>query len=496
LSVEAPRDSDHVEVIVSIIRRAKIICTLGPSSESQQAIEALIRAGMDVARLNFSHGDHDFHRMLVNRVRAAAGAVGKPVAILQDLQGPKIRCGMMENGGAELVPGAECVITIDEVLGTAQRFSTVYQALPRDVEPGEQILLDDGNFTLEVIEKSDREVRCKVIYGGLLKNKKGINLPFSNVSAPSLTEKDIRDAHFGAEVGVDAVALSFVRTRADVRTLRRELAHAKSRPIVIAKIEKPQAIEQLEGILEESDGVMVARGDLGVEMPTEKVPMLQKHIVEEANRRGKIVIVATQMLESMITNPRPTRAEASDVANAVLDGADCVMLSAETASGKHPNLVVETMASIVVEAEASPRLRTDRLDFLAAAEANDFQNAVAQAAVRAGKELHARAIVVFSTSGNTARLLSDYRPKVPVLALVPSLGEQRRLAFSWGLSSEIVAPMDKNEDLFATIDKLLIRRGDAEAGDTAVVITKLPLSSRQRSNTMFLHVVGNGLPRD
>jgi pyruvate kinase len=472
-------------------RRAKIICTLGPSSESQEAIEALIRAGMDIARLNFSHGDHDFHRKLVNRVRAAAGAVGKPVAILQDLQGPKIRCGMMENGGAELVPGAECIITIDDILGTAQRFSTVYQALPHDVEKGELILLDDGNMTLEVLDKGDREVRCKVIYGGLLKNKKGINLPSSNVSAPSLTEKDLRDAHFGAEVGVDAVALSFVRTRVDVRTLRRELANAKSRPLVIAKVEKPQAIEQLEGILEESDGVMVARGDLGVEMPTERVPMLQKHIVEEANRRGKLVIVATQMLESMITNPRPTRAEASDVANAVLDGADAVMLSAETASGKHPPLVVEIMASIVCEAEASPRLRTDRLDFLAAAEHDDFQNAVAQAAVWASKELRARAIVVFSTSGNTARLISDYRPKVPVLALVPSLQDQRRLQFSWGLSSEIVPPMNTNDHLFSVIDQVMVKRGMAEPGDTVVVVTKLPLSSRQRSNTMLLHVVGN-----
>jgi pyruvate kinase len=473
------------------MRRAKIVCTLGPASESQAAIEELIRTGLDVARLNFSHGDHDFHRMLVNRVRAAAGAVGKPVAIMQDLQGPKIRCLKMENGGVMLEEGAETIITIDDILGTAARFGTLYKSLPRDVKPGELILLDDGNMTLEVLSKDERDVRCRVIFGGLLKDKKGINLPNSDVSAPSMTEKDIRDAHFGAEVGVDAVALSFVRTRNDVRMLRRELAHAKSRPLVIAKLEKPQAIEELEGILEESDGVMVARGDLGVEMPTEKVPTLQKLIVEEANRRGKLVIVATQMLESMITNPRPTRAEASDVANAVLDGADAVMLSAETASGKHPSRVVEIMSKIVVEAEHSPRARYNRLDFLLATEAQDFQNAVAQAAVRAAKELSAKAIVCYSTSGNTARLISDYRSTAPVLALVPSAAEQRRLAFAWGISSEVIEPPQHSEELFATIDRLLLRQGRAVDGDTVVVVTKLPLSSKQRSNTMHLHVVGS-----
>lgn len=473
------------------MRRAKIVCTLGPASESQAAIEELIRTGLDIARLNFSHGDHDFHRMMVNRVRAAAGAVGKPVAIMQDLQGPKIRCLKMENGGVMLEEGAETIITIDDILGTAARFGTLYKSLPRDVKPGELILLDDGNMTLEVLSKDERDVRCRVIFGGLLKDKKGINLPNSDVSAPSMTEKDIRDAHFGAEVGVDAVALSFVRTRNDVRMLRRELAHAKSRPLVIAKLEKPQAIEELEGILEESDGVMVARGDLGVEMPTEKVPTLQKLIVEEANRRGKLVIVATQMLESMITNPRPTRAEASDVANAVLDGADAVMLSAETASGKHPSRVVEIMSKIVVEAEQSPRARYNRLDFLLATEAQDFQNAVAQAAVRAAKELSAKAIVCYSTSGNTARLISDYRSTAPVLALVPSAAEQRRLAFAWGISSEVIEPPHHSEELFATIDRLLLRQGRAVDGDTVVVVTKPPLSSKQRSNTMHLHVVGS-----
>lgn len=477
------------------MRRAKIVCTLGPSSNSPETIEALIAAGMDVARLNFSHGDHDFHRTMVNRIRAASTKMNKPVAILQDLQGPKIRCLMMEGGAIELKAGARTVITVDDVVGTPERFGTLYKALPRDVSVGEHILLDDGNQTLKVLSKTDREVVCEVIHGGILKDKKGINLPDTKVSAPSLTEKDIRDAHFGAEVGVDAVALSFVRTRNDVRMLRRELAHTKSRPIVIAKIEKPQAIEQIEGILEEADGIMVARGDLGVEMPTEKVPTLQKMLVEQANRRGKIVIVATQMLESMITNPRPTRAEASDVANAVLDGADAVMLSAETASGKHPELVVQTMARIVLEAEQSERARYVKLDFLAAAEAQDFQNAVSQAGVRAAHELHASAIVVFSTSGSTARLVSDYRPRVPILALVPSPTEQRRLAFAWGVKADAIEVPKSVEELLAIADQRLEDRGVAATSDTVVMLYKQPLQSSQRTNTLLLHVVGAGRSR-
>jgi pyruvate kinase len=473
-------------------RRAKIVCTLGPASESPEAIEALIASGMDVARLNFSHGDHDFHRALVGRIRAAAEKLKKPVAILQDLQGPKIRAQKMEGGAVTLKEGARVTITIDDVLGTAERFSTSYQALPRDVTPGEQILLDDGNLALIVKEKTDREVICEVLHGGVLKDKKGINLPNTKVSAPSLTDKDIRDAHFGAEIGVDAVALSFVRTRNDVRMLRRELAQAKSRPIIIAKLEKPQAIDQLEGILEEADGVMVARGDLGVEMPTEKVPTLQKLIVEAANKRGKLVIVATQMLESMITNPRPTRAEASDVANAVLDGADAVMLSAETASGKHPTRVVETMSRIIVEAEHSTRARYVKLDLLAAQDAQDFQNAISQAGVRAAHELGAEAIVIYSTSGNTARLVSDYRPRQPILALVPSQTEQRRLAFAWGLQSEAIETQRSGDELLALLDRLLEERGIARPGDTVVVLFKQPLQSSQRTNTLLLHVVGAG----
>ena len=474
------------------MRKAKIICTLGPSSDSQEAIESLILAGMNVARLNFSHGDYDFHRGLVNRVRAAAGKLGRPVAIMQDLQGPKIRCLKMENGEVQLVPGAKTIITTDDILGTAERFGTSYKLLPRDVRPDDQILLDDGNLTLKVLSVGATDVTCEVIHGGPLRDKKGINLPNSKVSAPSLSEKDIRDAHFGAEVGVDAVALSFVRSHHDVRLLRRELAHAKSRPLVIAKLEKPQAIEQLEGILEEADGVMVARGDLGVEMPPEEVPMIQKKVIEEANRRNKIVIVATQMLESMIHNPRPTRAEASDVANAVLDGADAVMLSGETAMGRDPQNVVEIMSRIVVTAEQSSRARySTTADFISTNENLDYQNAASLAAVRMATELRAGAVVVYTSSGGTARLVSDYRPRVPIIALVPNAVEQRRLSFAWGVSAEIIDTPDSAEALAASIDACLLEKGFVKPGDTVVVTSKVPLLANQRTNSVHLYMVGS-----
>ncbi|MFZ9888726.1 MAG: pyruvate kinase, partial [Myxococcota bacterium] len=468
-----------------------IVCTLGPNSEAPEQIESLISAGLDVVRQNFSHGDYDFHRTILNRVRAAAGKLGKPIAVMQDLQGPKIRCGKMEGGLVMLEPGQKTIITTDEILGTAARFPTSYKLLPRDVQKGDPILLDDGNLTLQVLSVQDTEVHCEVIDGGPLKDKKGINLPRSKVSAPSMTPKDIRDAHFGAEAGFDAVALSFVRSRHDVRMLRRELAQAKSRPLIIAKLEKPQAIEQLEGILDEADGVMVARGDRGVEMPPEQVPMIQKTIVEEANRRGKIVIVATQMLESMITNPRPTRAEASDVANAVLDGADAVMLSGETAVGRNPAGVVQMMERIVVSAEQSHRAKYARTtDFLATHGAQDFQNAVSLAAVRATKELGAQAIVVYYTSGSTARLVSDYRPQVPILALVPDAEHQRRLAFAWGVQTATLPPPRSPEELFAAIDAKVEECRIARPGDTVVVVSKVPLTSNQRTNSLHLYMVG------
>jgi pyruvate kinase len=473
------------------MRRAKIVCTLGPSSESEETIEALVRAGMNVARLNFSHGEYDFHRTLVNRIRSVSEKLETPIAILQDLQGPKIRCQTMEDGQIRLPTGSRCTITTDSVIGTAERFGTSYELLPRDVQAGSIVLLDDGNLTLKVVDVDGTEVHCQIIHGGILRDKKGINLPNSRVSAPSLTPKDIRDVHFGAEMGVDAVALSFVRSRQDIRMLRRELTAAKSRPLVVAKLEKPQAIEQLDGIIEESDGVMVARGDLGVEMPTEKVPMIQKQIIEEANRRGRFVIVATQMLESMIQNPRPTRAEASDVANAVLDGAGALMLSGETAVSIDPVNTVATMDRIIIEAEQSDRAHyMQTSNFLSTQAAQDFQNAVSLAAVRAAHELAANCIAVYTTSGATARLVSEYRPREPIIAFVPNVGQQRRLAFAWGVQTEIAGEMSDIKEVFQAIDSNLLGKGTAKPGETVVLCSKTPLLGEQRTNALYLHIVG------
>lgn len=472
-------------------RRAKIVATLGPSSSTEEEIEALIVAGLDVVRLNFSHGDHDFHRTLVNRVRAVAARVGKPVAIMQDLQGPKIRTGRMENGGVLLEAGAQTVITTEDIVGTAERFTTGYKLLARDVSAGSEILLDDGNLALHVDSVDGDDVTCTVVHGGILKDRKGINLPGSKVSAPSMTEKDIRDLHFGAEVGVDAVALSFVRTAQDVRMLRRELASSKSRPFVVAKLEKPQAIDHLDGILDEADGVMVARGDLGVEIPPEQVPVVQKKIIDAAKKRGKVVIVATQMLESMIVNPRPTRAEASDVANAIFDGADCVMLSGETASGAHPVKAVEMMARIARTAENSTRARYDQTHTsLSTHHGQAVQSAVSLAGVRAADELNASAIVVFTTSGATARLVSDYRPRQPIFAFVAEASAQRRLAFAWGVESKVVDLPESVPALLREIDAHLLAAESVRAGDTVALLTKVPHAHGRRTNTLHVHVVG------
>lgn len=470
------------------MRRAKIICTLGPSSASDEVLDKLIAAGMDVARLNFSHGDFDFHRGLVNRVRAAAARAKKPVAILQDLQGPKIRTRKMKGGEVELKVGAHTCITTEDIEGTKERFATQYTLLPKDVKPGDDILLDDGKITVRVLSvENDTEILCEVIYGGMLRSNKGINVPNGGLSAASLTEKDIRDVHFGAEVGVDAVALSFVRTGEDIRLLRKELALAKTRPIVIAKIEKQQGVENLDEILDEADGVMVARGDLGVEIPLEHVPIVQKHMIEEGLSRGKTVIVATQMLESMITSQRPTRAEASDVANAVLDGADMVMLSAETAAGEYPVDVVTTMSRIVRHSEESELAYYWRThEGLETNVGQRVQNAVSLAGVQAAEQLQAKAIVIYTTSGNTARLVSGYRPNLPIIAFVPNAIEQRRLSFSWGVQSAVIPQASDLESLLSRINTTLQSDFGLEENDTVILLTKVPLVHAQRTNTVHV----------
>ena len=396
------------------VRKARIVCTLGPATSTAAAIQAMIEAGMDVARLNFSHGAHEDHQKRLSLVRAAAERAGRPVAILQDLQGPKIRVGRLKGGKVVLKEGSIVTITTRDTLGSAGLIPTTYAGLPGDVRKGEAVLLNDGRLRLTVLSVGREDVKCRVEVGGLLSDHKGINLPESDVSTSSLTEKDVQDALFGRDLNVDYMALSFVRSAEDVLALRKVVG--PSLPL-IAKIEKPQAVDRISEIAAVAEGVMVARGDLGVELPLERVPLVQKTCIERATHEGKLAIVATEMLESMIDSPRPTRAEVSDVANAILDGADAVMLSGETATGKFPIEAVRTMGAIITEVEHSPRFRARPPP--PALDRNDsFPTAVARASVAAAEQLGISTIVCCTETGRSARLLSEHRPAARVVSLL------------------------------------------------------------------------------
>jgi len=409
------------------------------------------------------------------------------VAVLQDLQGPKIRVGLLDGGELKLIEGAEVVVEPAERQTGPGRIPTTYEGLPRDVKEGDKILMDDGLMRLRCLSTDGTAVRCRVEVGGTLKDRKGINLPGVDVSTPALTEKDLADLVFGAELGVDFVSLSFVRSPDDVLLTRKHLDAAGSSAPIIAKIEKPEAVEHLDAIIRVSDGIMVARGDLGVEMGPEKVPLVQKHAIERTNALGKIVITATQMLESMVHSAFPTRAEASDVANAVFDGTDCVMLSAETASGKYPVLAVETMARIIEEVESS-----DRFWQMPAQPPSDLsaQNcAVAHAAAAVAEHIDAKAIVCVSGHGGTPQLVSDYRPRIPILALSHYEHVLHRLAAYWGVHPLRFQRASNLEETLARIDRLLLEGGFARAGDRVVVTVVVPPESGEHTNTMKVHVV-------
>lgn len=469
-------------------KRTKIVCTLGPASRDDAVIEGLLRAGMDVARLNFSHGSADDHRENVERLRAASHRTGKTVAILQDLQGPKIRAGALTGGRMHLQTGDEVRIVHATVQLDARTIPTTYESLARDVTPGASILMDDGLLRLRVLETVGEVVRCVVEVGGVLKDRKGINLPGVKVSAEALTAKDLDDLRLGVELGVDFVCLSFVRGPECIARARRELAALGSTTPIVAKIEKPEAVEALDAILDAADGIMVARGDLGVELGPEKVPLIQKHCIEAANRRGKLVITATQMLESMVLSTFPTRAEASDVANAVLDQTDAVMLSAETASGSHPELVVRTMARIIEETEASDRYR--RLAQLPPVELGATANAIAHAAHAAVTTLDGvAAVVCVSRDGGTPRLLSDYRPRSPILALTALEGPCRRLAAFWGIEPVPFPHIEGEaaEALLLRVESVLAELGFV-AG-TAIVTMPIPSGATARTNTLRVHAL-------
>lgn len=469
------------------MRRTKIVCTIGPATASPEMIRQLVEAGMNVARLNFSHGAWEEHAGVIASLRQVSARKHVPVAILQDLQGPKIRLGTFRGGRASLAAGAEFLITTRPMEGTAAQASTTYDHLPRDVKPGDRILLADGVIELTALESTEDAVRCRVVVGGEISDHKGINLPGVAVSASSMTAKDREDLRFGLEHGVDAIAVSFVRGPADVLEAKKLIAEAGADTPVIAKLEKPEAIQHLAEILEVSDGVMVARGDLGVELPLEEVPLIQKEIIRRARAHAIPVITATQMLESMIGNPRPTRAEASDVANAILDGTDAVMLSAETAVGQYPIETVRVMSRIAVKVEAA-------LPQLAAGapfeRASTFPDVISEAACRAASEVRARAIVAFTQSGFTARLLAKYRPEVPILAFSPSDTVRRRLCLYWGVVPKAIRPIQYTHEMVEEIESLLLAENAVQADDALVIVAGAPLFVRGTTNLIKLHRVG------
>jgi len=441
-------------------------------------IGKLIDAGLNVARLNFSHGAHADHRRTYDRVREVAAEKGVPVAILQDLQGPKIRVGKMQGGAVELVSGREVWLTTEAVEGTAELIPHTYEPLARDTEVGDRILLDDGRLELEVLGTTGARVQCRVVVGGTLSDHKGMNLPGVKLSTPALTDKDREDLDFGVDLGVDYIALSFVRRPEDVMEAK-ELA---GRIPVISKIEKPEAVERFDEILRVTDGIMVARGDLGVEMGPERVPLVQKQLIEKTNLVGKVVITATEMLDSMRHNPRPTRAEASDVANAILDGTDAVMLSGETAAGDYPVEAVRTMHRIIVEIEGSTRFR--QLPEPPSVRRHETTNAIARAAVVASRDLEAETILCFTESGATAALISEYRPVANILAVTASASTHRRLALHWGVFPLLIDHTPSTDETIHRMVDAALRAGVVRRGETVV----LTMGSRQKGASDLLKI--------
>ncbi|MHA7986516.1 pyruvate kinase [Rathayibacter sp. CAU 1779] len=469
------------------MRRAKIVATLGPATSSYENIRAIIDAGVDVARMNLSHGTYDVHEAVYANVRRAAEDSGRAVAVMVDLQGPKIRLGKFEGGPYDLAEGDIFTITTEDILGNKEISSTTFKGLPQDVKPGDPLLIDDGKVTLRVLETDGVRVKTQVVVPGPVSNNKGINLPGVAVNVPALSAKDEADLRWGLKLGADYIALSFVRDASDIVRVHEIMEEEGRRLPVIAKIEKPQAVDALEEIVDAFDAIMVARGDLGVELPLEAVPIVQKRAVEISRRMAKPVIVATQVLESMITSPRPTRAEASDCANAVLDGTDAVMLSGETSVGEYPVVTVQTMARIIESTEdhgldriqplgTKPRTQGGAIT-LAAAEVADFVNA--------------KFLCVFTESGDSARRMSRLRSKIPMKAFTTNENIRRRLALTWGIESFLVDRVTHTDQMMGQVDDVLIGKGLAQVGDKVVVISGSPPGISGSTNDVRVHVVGD-----
>ncbi|WP_193614413.1 pyruvate kinase [Nocardioides lijunqiniae] len=476
------------------MRRAKIVCTLGPATNSERRIRELVYAGMDVARLNMSHGSHEDHAEAYRLVREAADASGHGVGIFADLQGPKIRLETFPDGPVVLRRGQQWTITTRDVAGDATICGTTYKGLPGDVNVGDPILIDDGKVRLRVTGVDDTDVTTEVLTGGKVSNNKGINLPGVAVSVPALSEKDIEDLRFALSLSVDFIALSFVRNAADAEDVRRVMDEVGVHLPIIAKIEKPQAIENLDEIVRAFDGFMVARGDLGVECPLEDVPFLQKQIIEKARRNAKPVIVATQMLESMVTSPSPTRAETSDVANAVLDGADAVMLSGETSVGEHPIHVVETMARIIVATEQhalEPREygQFERITW----DPHTRGGVIAKAAQEVAERVEAKYVVAFTQSGDSARRMSRLRGPIPVLAFTPEARVRSQLSLSWGVETFKTSEVDHTDEMVRQVDEQLLQIGRVEEGDLVVIIAGAPPGIPGSTNALRIHRMGDAI---
>jgi pyruvate kinase len=469
------------------LRRAKIVATLGPATSSYDDIRSIIDAGVDVARMNLSHGTYDVHQGVYENVRKAAADSGRAVAVLVDLQGPKIRLGKFSDGPHELEVGDIFKITTEEVLGTKEICGTTFKGLPQDVKAGDPLLIDDGRVKLRVIETDGTVVTTEVVVAGTVSNNKGINLPGVAVNVPALSEKDEADLRWGLGLGTDFIALSFVRNADDIDRVHEIMDEEGRRVPVYAKIEKPQAVDNLEAIIDAFDGIMVARGDLGVELPLEAVPIVQKHAVELSRRMAKPVIVATQMLESMISSPIPTRAETSDVANAVLDGTDAVMLSGETSVGDYPTITVATMARIVQSTEEHGLERIPELG----TKPRTLGGAITLAAAEVAEFVQAKYVCVFTEGGDTVRRMARLRHAIPIVAFTTDEAIRRRMAMSWGAQSYIVEPVTHTDAMFGQVDDVLLGNGLAEVGDKVIVISGSPPGISGSTNDLRVHRVGD-----
>ncbi|WP_404355754.1 pyruvate kinase [Cytobacillus firmus] len=479
------------------MRKTKIVCTIGPASESVEKLTQLIEAGMNVARLNFSHGDFEEHGQRIQNIREASAKTGKTVAILLDTKGPEIRTNNMAGGAIELSAGENIIISMNEVEGTADKFSVTYPGLIEDVGTGSKILLDDGLIGLEVtkIDKANSEIHTKILNSGTLKNKKGVNVPGVSVNLPGITEKDAQDIIFGIEQGVDFIAASFVRRASDVLEIRQLLEeHNASYINIIPKIENQEGVDNIEEILEISDGLMVARGDLGVEIPAEEVPLVQKKLIKKCNAQGKPVITATQMLDSMQRNPRPTRAEASDVANAIFDGTDAIMLSGETAAGSYPVEAVQTMHNIASRAESA----LDHKEILSNRSKDNEHNitdAIGESVAHTALNLDVNAIITPTESGHTARMISKYRPKAPIVAVTSNDHVSRRLSLTWGVYPQIGQKASTTDDMLDIAVEESLNSGIVASGDLVVITAGVPVGEAGTTNLMKIHVVGDILAK-